>query len=990
MEYYLIITNRSYIKLNKTRFLILLMLSCFLLTSCVKQGAGNNNGFKDKDVIQTARVIKEYEAEKIKSDFDVLAGISNEIIYGINYDTYYSVYYADVNSPEIRNTFLSDLAGISCLKERNDKLYVYGYNNNGSYKIYTYSEDMQIISEIADEDKQCRQIAPLQDGRIIAYCLDGLRSYLTMFSADGEVLNETYPEVFNIGGSLWIDDVIATDDDNILMLGKYNDEFHIYIFSAELELLDDIYFDCDYAENFWFSDCDGKIYLNRNSFDEAATEFYMINESDFSVEYVTSLISVDYTLPGSGDYDYLYAKNDEIYGFQIDGEKSDRILENISDDNLYNFFTCSDGLCYCTNDNKHTEQIAKSDSGKKKNVYKLVESDLFGCERLSYRDHFQALRYADNSYEAYDISLSTNEAEIISLDMDDSMYVIDALISSTNVYVDLMDDTETGYIRCFDRKGKEVYEYESAGNIEDFSVMSDGGLFLIETDVVTGEFIFSLLHGEEAKPVRLTLSGLPDEEIIAACFPSQEDNTVLLMSENYLYSGKINENDIELEALVSLKSLNVSLEFGINNFFYEEAQMYIVSGNEIYKLIIRDNTDAENKQEKKKLDVVYINCLPDNWVNEQFEKNNPDFEVVPYLFSSSEEDFTEKLNLMLVSDDTVDVVVMKDEGQCDYSIVRDNYKGIYADLYRFMDSESDDYHADDFRQNILSALEYKGALFQMVPYFTVRTIIGEESDNQISDNWSVEDFTSHLRNNPDSAFFRNDIEIVSKTALNLMPFYNYEKDECFFDTDKFRNLIETVNGFPESAGIVSDFDLYDIELNNYNQINEAEHAYFKGNSVKNIGFPDVTGNGAMIVPDIQLSIMDNRVTEDTAWEFIKYYLSEEYFDQHYAENRQFPIVNALSEKLKNITQNITEDSEFLSLNACDFNKNPVKLNAPDKKYTDAVDEIINGASVIYRYDFRIDSIFYDEYFEYTEGEQSLSDMSKDIQKKVQIYLGERS
>ena len=160
--------------------------------------------------------------------------------------------------------------------------------------------------------------------------------------------------------------------------------------------------------------------------------------------------------------------------------------------------------------------------------------------------------------------------------------------------------------------------------------------------------------------------------------------------------------------------------------------------------------------------------------------------------------------------------------------------------------------------------------------------------------------------------------------------------------------------------------------------------------MKNIGFPDVNGNGAMIVPDIQLSIMDNRVIADTAWKFIKYYLSEEYFDQHYAENRQFPIVNALSEKLKNITQNITEDSEFLSLNACDFNKNPVKLSAPDKKYTDAVDEIINGAAAVYRYDFRIDSIFYDEYFEYTEGGQSLSDMSKDIQKKVQIYLGERT
>ena len=154
--------------MNKTRFLILLMLSCFLLTSCVKQGAGNNNEFKDKDVIQTARVIKEYEAEKIKSNFDVLSGISDGITYGINYSTNYSVYYVNINSPEERYSFSSDLAGISCMKEQNGKLYIYGYNNNDSYKIYTYSDDMQIISEVADEEKQCMQIAPLHDGRIAA------------------------------------------------------------------------------------------------------------------------------------------------------------------------------------------------------------------------------------------------------------------------------------------------------------------------------------------------------------------------------------------------------------------------------------------------------------------------------------------------------------------------------------------------------------------------------------------------------------------------------------------------------------------------------------------------------------------------------------------------------------------------------------------------------------------------------------------------------
>ena len=70
-------------------------------------------------------------------------------------------------------------------------------------------------------------------------------------------------------------------------------------------------------------------------------------------------------------------------------------------------------------------------------------------------------------------------------------------------------------------------------------------------------------------------------------------------------------------------------------------------------------------------------------------------------------------------------------------------------------------------------------------------------------------------------------------------------------------------------------------------------------------------------------------------------------------------------------------------------KNQVKLKAPDKHYTEAVDDIINNASVVYRYDFRIESIFLDEYFEYLGGGSKITDMSKNIQKKVEIYLGER-
>ena len=77
-----------------------------------------------------------FELNHIDTDFDIISGISNGEIYGIDYSTYYSVYYADTESPDGSRSFTSDLAGIFYLKEQNDKKYIYGYilsSINGIY-----------------------------------------------------------------------------------------------------------------------------------------------------------------------------------------------------------------------------------------------------------------------------------------------------------------------------------------------------------------------------------------------------------------------------------------------------------------------------------------------------------------------------------------------------------------------------------------------------------------------------------------------------------------------------------------------------------------------------------------------------------------------------------------------------------------------------------------------------------------------------------------
>lgn len=971
--------------MKKNRILVLVTVLSLAISSCGKPKPDTDNAEILTELNNNA-VYKNYTAKCINTDFDIVSGVYNDEIYGIDYSTYYSVFYADTLAPDIPEKFPSDLAGIFYLKEHNDKIYVYGYNQDNC-KIYTFTSDMSAYTEIPVNVVHCTSIAPFDDGRIFVSILDGYKSCLRIYSADGEILNTVYPDFMNTGYTPWINDSIVMNDNLIVLSVKEAAGQRIIAFDNNLEYAGEISSDENILENVKFSDVGDAVYICDTSLDDNNADFYRLNSDMSPLEYITSVTDADYTINGSGIYDFGYISKNDLYGFNVSESSSTLICENVTPNFI---ISASDGLKYICSDNKHSQRLAKSGSPENELVYELVNSDLLNYERFSYNGHFQALKYEDRKYSVYDIALDSGKTDIIQLNMDDSLYVNDILVSNSNIYVYLIDEFDCCYIRIFDKNGNQINEYSSENRITDFSVMNDGGLFIIENDEISDSYKYAVLNPDGNAPVSLEADMIPEDEILTVCFPSNEDNVVYLMSENYIYSGEIKGTELVVSVLVPLDAVNQSLDSGIYDFFYDNGNMYIISGNEIYQLTeeIAESESEDVQKTENILNIAYINCFPDDWIKEKFESEHPEYTVNCIMYDSSKEDFTDELNLSLISDNSPDMIVMRDEEFSDYTITRDNNKGIYTDLYMII-SEDEELERSDFRDSVLTAMEFQGRLFQISPYFTVKTVLAKESDVNVRENWTTEQFTEYLNNHSDSAFFRNDRDIVSKTALNLLAFYDYDYKKCVFDSDKFRNLIETVQIFPESADIIPDFSLLDIELYNYNQINEAENVYFKGEKSINTGYPDTEGNGAMIIPDMQFSILEDSKNKNAAWDVIKYYLSEEYFDNNYSEIQKFPVMNCLGEKLESITQNITDESGYLTLKAYDFMKNPVKLSAPDNVYTQAVDDIIDNASVVYRYDFRIEGIFLDEYSEYIEGEQTISEMSADIQKKVEIYLGER-
>jgi len=519
------------LKTNKILGLITVM--CLSITSCGNKPLKTDTS-EDIAELSVSSVSHNYTINKLDTDFDSISGINNGEIYGIDYSTYYSVYYADTELPDESKSFTSDLAGIFYLKEQNNKKYIYGYNQEDTYKIYTYSSDMTECSEIPFEDGHCTSVAPFQDGRIFVSVLDGLSNYLRIYSPDGEILNTVYPDLMNEGDDPWVYDSVVINDDKIILAVNRSENYEILAFDSNLEYIGNIYSDIEYSDNLKFSECNNAVYLCNTNYEQSTADFYSVSSDMSPLEYITSLPSVDYTVRCSGDYDFGYIKNDDLYGFKVSEDSSDKILDNTSPDYI---FSCSGALNYVFSDNKHTQQLVKKGSAKNELIYELVDSDLFNYERLSYSEHFQALKYADRQYSVYDISLKNRDAEIIPLNLDDSYYVNDLLVSKSNIYVYLTDESDCCYIKIFDRSGSEVYEYSSENIITDFSVMNDGGLFIIEEDSISNEYLYSVFNAGKYEPVRLELSEIPEEQCLNACFPSYKDNSVYLMSDDYVYSA---------------------------------------------------------------------------------------------------------------------------------------------------------------------------------------------------------------------------------------------------------------------------------------------------------------------------------------------------------------------------------------------------------------------------------------------------------------------
>ena len=229
----------------------------------------------------------------------------------------------------------------------------------------------------------------------------------------------------------------------------------------------------------------------------------------------------------------------------------------------------------------------------------------------------------------------------------------------------------------------------------------------------------------------------------------------------------------------------------------------------------------------------------------------------------------------------------------DSSLPFQNYvaKGLFTDLYPLLDAD-EDLSREDLVQSVLTACEADGKLMSIVPGYGIVTLAGPAGIVGDKPGWTWDEFFALLEQYPQckTAIPYFDRASMLNVALILggTEYVDYSTGRCSFDSEGFIRLLEYAATYPESVDYdeyISEKELFadgrallmQIWMSSFADY-IREYPYMMNDTVIYKGLPtaDGTGSGSAVSPNLQLAISEACPDKAAAWEFVSYFLSEEY------------------------------------------------------------------------------------------------------------------
>lgn len=406
----------------------------------------------------------------------------------------------------------------------------------------------------------------------------------------------------------------------------------------------------------------------------------------------------------------------------------------------------------------------------------------------------------------------------------------------------------------------------------------------------------------------------------------------------------------------------------------------------------------------------------------EYNRNNPDYRIVlkEYNTYNSYEDYTAgatKLNNDVISGNMPDILVSSYGGSLPVS----NYvaKGLIADIDKLIEQD-EELSQVEFMQNAFDAYRVNGKLYYIVPDFEVYTVIAKKSLVGDRESWTMKDVQEVVAGMSDEAkAFSGDV--TRSSFMNMVmrycgnQFVDVSTGKCAFNTEDFIAMMEYAKGLPtddeNSSGYDEDYwqDYWNNYESQYRQnrtlLLEANFWRFNnlaytingrmGEDVSYTGFPTESGNGSYIMSSRTYVLSAKSKNLEEAWNFMRYYLTEEV----QRETNYFPVQKDIFYEIsKQATERPTYEwtdengethTEYEDLTIW-MNGEAVPFEPLSQEQLDQFLAFVESVHNPYYYNDEVMNIINEEIDGFFTGQKPAKDVADVIQRRVQNYVDENS
>lgn len=335
-------------------------------------------------------------------------------------------------------------------------------------------------------------------------------------------------------------------------------------------------------------------------------------------------------------------------------------------------------------------------------------------------------------------------------------------------------------------------------------------------------------------------------------------------------------------------------------------------------------------------------------------------------------------------------------------------KGLLADVGRLIERD-DELAGTEFMQNVFDAYSVNGKLYYVIPSFRVQTMIGKRSLLGERNSWTMKEMQDLAATLPEGTLMMGDMtrDSFMSTAMRYCgnDFVDVSTGKCDFESEGFIALMEYAKELPTELGqdyygddywmnYQSRFRdektiLYSLYIASAGNLNYIVNGYF-GAPVSYVGFPTESGQGSIVQAQDSYALYAKSKNLDEAWNFMKYYLSDEYqsaLSYGLAVNKKY-FLDQMQEAMQR-PYYIDENGDKIEYDETFYiNGEEIVLPTFTQAQVDEVVSVVQSANKRVYSNENVVNIINEEIGAFYAGQKSAQEVAKVIQSRVRVYVQE--